>query len=86
MEAQVDTLCLIPQPKGQQEFKNKKQPKLTENGTVWKSNNQEDKEETVIQTGRRGRDGQLGQRGLMARWRLADLATDHTTQSPSAGK
>ena len=68
MEAQVDTLCLIPQPKGQQEFKNKKQPKLTENGTVWKSNNQEDKEETVIQTGRRGRDWQPRQTALELPW------------------
>ena len=54
-------LCLLAQPKeGQQQFKNKKQPELTENQTVWKSNNQGDKEETFIQTGRRGRDGQLG--------------------------
>ena len=60
-EAYVDTLCLLTQPKeGQQQFKNKKQPELTENQTVWKSNNQEVKEETYIQTGRRGRDGQLG--------------------------
>ena len=72
MEAQVDTLCLIPQPKGQQEFKNKKQPKLTENQTVWKFDSQGDKEETFIQTGRRDRDGQLGWRGLAARQRLAD--------------
>ena len=36
----VDTLCLLAQPKeGQQQFKNKKQPELTENQTVWKSNN-----------------------------------------------
>ena len=41
---------------------------------VWKSDNQGDKEETFIQTGRRGRDGQLGQRGLVARWRLVDAA------------
>ena len=60
MEAQVDTLCLLAQPKGQQQFKNKKQPELTENRTVWKSDNQGDKEETFIQTGRRGGDGQLG--------------------------
>ena len=31
MEAQVDTLRLLAQPKGQQKFKNKKQPELTEN-------------------------------------------------------
>ena len=61
MEAKVDTLCLLAQPKeGQQQFKNKKQPELTENRTVWKSNNQRVKEETFIQTGRRGGDGQLG--------------------------
>ena len=44
------TLCLLAQPKeGQQQFKNKKQPELTENRTVWKSDNQGDKE-TFIQT------------------------------------
>ena len=59
---------------GQQQFKNKKQPELTENQTVWKSNNQGDKEETFTQTGRRGRDGQPGRRGLTARRRLADPA------------
>ena len=32
---------------------------MTENRTVWKSDNQGDKEETFIQTGRRGRHGQL---------------------------
>ena len=73
MEALVDTLCLFTQPKeGQQQFKNKKQTELTENQTVWKSDNQGDKEETFIQTSRRGGDGQPGLRGLTARWRLAD--------------
>ena len=39
-------LSLLAQPKeGQQHFKNKKQPELTENQTVWKSNNQGVKEE-----------------------------------------
>ena len=33
---------------------------------------QGDKEETFTQTGRRGRDGQLGRRGLAAKWWLAD--------------
>ena len=33
---------------------------MTENPTVWKSDNQGDKEETFIQTGRRGGDGQPG--------------------------
>ena len=61
MEAYVDTLRLLAQPKeGQQQFKNKKQPELTENQTAWKSDKQGDKEETFIQTGRRGRDGQAG--------------------------
>ena len=65
MEAEVDTLCLLAQPKeGQQQFKNKKQPELTENRSTRKSNNQGDKEETFIQTGRRGGDGQLGRTGL----------------------
>ena len=65
MDAQVDMLSLLAQPKeGQQQFKNKKQPELTENLTVWKSDNQGDKEETFIQIGRRGRDGQLGRKDL----------------------
>ena len=34
---------------GQQQFKNNKQPELTENRTVWNSDNQGDKEETFIQ-------------------------------------
>ena len=63
MQAWVDTLCLLAQPKeGQQQFKNKKQPELTENRTVWKSNNQGDKDDTFIQTGRRGGDGSLEER------------------------
>ena len=37
-----------------------KTPELAENQTVWKSNNQGDKEDTFIQTCRRGRDGQPG--------------------------
>ena len=61
------------QPKGgQQQFKNKKQPELTENRTVWKSDNQGDKEETFIQTSRRGGDGQLGWRGLATRWWIVE--------------
>ena len=73
MEVQVDTLLLLAQPKErQQQFKNKKQPELTENQTTWKSDNQGDKEETFIDIGRRGRDGQLGWRGLVARQWQAD--------------
>ena len=75
MEVYADTLCLFAQPKErQQQFKNEKQPELTENRTVWKSDDQGDKEKTFIQTSRRGGDGQQGQRGLGARWRLADPA------------
>ena len=59
---EVDTLRLLAQPKeGQQQFKNKKQPELAENRTVWKSDNEGDKEETFIQISRRGReDSQQG--------------------------
>ena len=46
-------MCFLAQPKeGQQQLKKKKQLELTENRTVWKSNNHGDKEETFIQTGR----------------------------------
>ena len=38
--------------------KKKQNPELTENRTVWKPDNQRVKEETFIQTSRRGRDGQ----------------------------
>ena len=44
------------------DLKNKNQPELPENQTVWKSDNQGVKEETFIQIGRRGRDGQLGRK------------------------
>ena len=44
--------------------------RTTRKSTTWKSGNQEVKEETVIQTGRRGRDRHLGQRGCMAKWQL----------------
>ena len=48
MEAYIDTLCLLAQPKeGQQQFKNKKQPELTENRT----DNQGVKEETFTLIG-----------------------------------
>ena len=48
------------QNKDNNKFKNKKQPELTENQTIWKSDNQGVKEETFIQTSRRGGDGQPG--------------------------
>ena len=44
-------LYLLPQPKEGNKFKNKKQPELPENQTVWKPNNQGVNEETFIQTG-----------------------------------
>ena len=40
---------------------------------MWKSNNQGAKEETFIQTGRRGRDRKVGWRGFPARRWLEDL-------------
>ena len=50
-------------------LKTKKQPELTEKQTLWKSDNQGYKEETFIQTSRRGGDRQLGLGGLGAkRW------------------
>ena len=50
----------------------KKQPELPENQTAWKSDNQGVKEETIIQTSRRGGDRQPGWRGLAARQQLDD--------------
>ena len=45
MEASVDTLCsLHNQKKANNKFKNKKPPELTENWTMWKSDNQGSKE------------------------------------------
>ena len=62
MEAQVERLCFLHnQKKDNNQFKNEKQPDLPENRTVWKSDKQEVKEETFIQTGRRDGDGQPGQ-------------------------
>ena len=49
---------------------------MPENRIVWKSNNQGAEEETFIQTGRKGGDGQPGWRGLEAR-RLADQMVPH---------
>ena len=62
----VDKLSLLSQPKeGQQQFKSKKQPELTENRTTWKSDNQGDKEETFIQT---SRGAETGSRGGQNSW------------------
>ena len=55
-------------------LKTKKQPELPENWTVWKSNNQGVKEETVTQTGIRGRDRQPGWRGYVAKWWLEEYS------------
>ena len=74
MEAQVDTLCLLAQAKErQQQFKNKKQPELTENRTLWKSNNQGNKEETFTQQVGGAETGSR-QTGHTARWQLVDPA------------
>ena len=67
--------------KDNDKFKNKKQPELAENQTVWKSDNQGVKEETFIQTGRRVETGSQVERtrGKAAgggpgrvSWQLAD--------------
>ena len=63
----------------------RKQPEPPENLTVWKSDNQGVKEETFIQTARRGREGQLGWRGCMARWRLEDGAVLHSCVDKPGG-
>ena len=47
---------------------------MTENRTVQKSNNQGAREETFIQTSRRGGDRQPGRGGLLSGLRLADPA------------
>ena len=57
---QIHCASSYDQKKGNNKFENKKQPQLTENLTVWKSDNQGVKEETSIQPGRRGGDGQPG--------------------------
>ena len=95
-------MCLLPQPKEGQQFKNKKQPELTENRTAWKSSNQGDKEETLTQTSRRGGDGQPAREdsqqggGWWTRWphirvqinqeEQLGSEADHATQGSSAGK
>ena len=85
MEAGVDSLCLLAQPREGQQFKNKKQPELTQNQTVWKSDNQGDKDETFIQTGRSGGDRQPGQTGLMARRRLVEQVVPHSSADKPGG-
>ena len=59
------------------------QDKMPENQAVWQSDNQGVKEETFIQTGRRGGDGQPGQRGHMARYQLEDWKGKVMAGSPT---
>ena len=82
------------QKKDNNQFKNKKQPELPENQNRSKSDNHGVKEKTFIQTGRRGRDGQLGQRRPKARWNwrtrwakqwLADWAVPHSCADKPEG-
>ena len=74
----VGRYVLLPRnQKKENKFKTKKQPELPENRTVWKLNNQGVKEKTFIQTGRRGRDRQLGWREHMAKWWLKDQVVPH---------
>ena len=56
---------------------------MPENQTVWKSNNQGVKEETFIQIGRRGGDGQSGWRGCVARQQLEDWAVEAAADGPT---
>ena len=74
------------QKKNNNKFKTKKL-EVSENQTVWKSNNQGIKEETFIQTDRRDKDGQQELRGYIAwqqtrwtRWQLVDWEGPHLWQ------
>ena len=64
---------------------------MTENPTVWKSNNQGDKEETFMHTGRRGGDGQMGGEDLqqgVGWWtgQSVDRAVPHSCADELGGK
>ena len=85
MEALVDTLCLLAQPKeGQQQIeKQRKQPEVAENQTVWKSDNQGVKDETFIQMGRKGGNRQPGWRGPLANQQLEEWAGEAEAGSPT---
>ena len=89
MKAWIDLksvmLSEINQSEKDNKIKNKKQPELPENQTIWKSNNQGDKEETFIQTGNKTRDGQPGRTGLMARWWLEDWVVPHLCADKPGG-
>ena len=61
---------------------------MTENRTIWKSDNQGVKEETFIQTGRRGRDAQPGREDSWqgGGWRTGEgKATAGRTGEAAAG-
>ena len=58
---------------------------MPENQTAWKSDNQGIKEEIFIKTGRRGRDRQPRQRGLMERWWLVDQVVPHSWSDKLGG-
>ena len=73
-------------------------PELPENQTIWKSDNQEVKEETFNQPGRKGRGGQRGSEGRGWKTRRFHIhmwinweeqlgsKTEHTTQGSNPGK
>ena len=69
--------CFFTQPKKEQQQIQKQKATRNARKSVWKSNNQGVNEETFIQTGRRGRDGQPVQKGHMARWQLEDQEVPH---------
>ena len=99
---EIHCASLHNQNKDNNKLKTKKPPELAENQTVWKSDNQGVKEETFIQTGRRGGDGQRGGEELWqgGGWwnrqsqifmqinQKAQLGseTDSTIQGPNVGK
>ena len=70
-------------------MKNKNQPELPENRTVWKSDNQGVKEDTFIQTGRHrqpgGEDMEQGDTLGWARQWLADSVVPHLNVNKLGG-
>ena len=95
MQAEVDTLRLLAQPKeGQQQFKNKKQPELTENRTAWKSDTKEIKKKHSsrpvggVEMGSRGREDSRQGSGWQTQrggglWNRAGSATAHRPLGPT---
>ena len=78
MEAWVDMLCLLTQPKeGQQQTAKRKVTKTVRKSNCMESNNKGVKEDILIQIGRRGGDGHPGRRGHAARPWLADQVITH---------